>query len=63
MFLSILIFVLTLSPVLIPAVVSVFHVVADRRRNFRESRRRRASVRLTIQSIGREPAPTATQPA
>jgi hypothetical protein len=66
MLLPILIFMLTLSPVLIPAVASVFHVVANRRRNYRESRGRRdvgALVRLTIQSIGREPTSTATQPA
>ena len=80
MFLLILIFVLTLSPVLIPGVVTVFHLVANRR----EARSRRDDnvfrdikpgfgfsprisatepVRLTVQSIGREPLSTAPQPA
>jgi hypothetical protein len=81
MLLPILIFLLTLFPVLIPAVVTVFHLVANR--NVRAPRRRRdvvshdikpgaglsartsttAPLRLTIQSIGREPVSTATQPA
>jgi len=79
MFLPILIVLLTLSPVLIPAVVTVFHLAANRR----EARRRRdivsrdikpgvgfsartsatEPVRLTIRSIGREPLSTAPQPA
>jgi hypothetical protein len=80
MFLPILIFVLTLAPVLIPAVVSAFHFVANRRREPRRSRdvvsrdikpgpalsartSTTAPIRLTIQSIGREPRSTATQPA
>jgi hypothetical protein len=79
MFLASLILVLTLSPVPIPAVVTVFHLAANRR----EARRRRDNafhdikpgvgfsarrsttepVRLTIQSIGREPLSTAPQRA
>lgn len=38
MLLAIVIFALTLAPVLIPAVVSAFHFVANRRRNSRELR-------------------------
>lgn len=44
MFLPILILVLTLSPVLIPAVVTVFHLVANRP----EARRRRDIVSRDI---------------
>jgi hypothetical protein len=36
MFLPIMIFVLILSPVLIPALVTAFHLVANRQRNSRE---------------------------
>lgn len=79
MFLASLILVLTLSPVLIPAVVTVFHLAANRREvrsrrdnvfrdikprvGFSARRSTTEPVGLTIHSIGREPMSTAPQPA